>query len=165
MQPKRTSKEDNNEDTVPTSTTFTLLPTAPVQDAMLPAALVPGTMPPATPPTTSELIPPPVAMQPIILPPAQPHPQSHPSSTTGNIWLAATNLVTGNDGRLQQSRQSPELSKYLSKTTQLANLQIFFTDAFPNLEKQRDWLAQSLVEVLQEQAKTDQVAYKVDLRA
>jgi hypothetical protein len=75
----------------------------------------------------------------------------------------ATNLVAGDDGRLQQSAQSPEINKYISKTVRLANLKVFFVDAFPDLQKQNDWLSQSLVTVLQDQARTDRVAYEVNL--
>jgi hypothetical protein len=87
-----------------------------------------------------------------------------PSTQPGNIWLAATNLVVGDDGRLQQSAQSPEINRYISKTVRLANLKVIFVDAFPDLQKQNDWLSQSLVTVLKDQAKTDRVACEVNLR-
>lgn len=82
-----------------------------------------------------------------------------------NNWSAVTNLVTRDDGRLQQSAQSREISKYISKTVRLANLKVFFVDAFPDLETQNIWLSESLVSVLKDQAQTDDVAREVDLRA
>ena len=88
-----------------------------------------------------------------------------PLAQPGNTWLVATNLVPRDDGRLKQSDQSPEINKYISKMVRLGNLKVFFVDAFPNPEKQNNWLAQSLVTVLQDQAKTDRVAHEVNLRA
>ena len=75
----------------------------------------------------------------------------------GNIWPAATYLVVARDGQLRQSAQSPEISKCISKAIRLANSNIFFINAFPNLQVQNEWLGQSLITVLQDQARTDLV--------
>jgi hypothetical protein len=80
-------------------------------------------------------------------------------------WLDATNLIFGDDGRLLQSFQSPEINKYISKAVRLVNLKVFFTNAFPEPATQSDWLCQCLVNVLQDQALKDQVAHQVNLRA
>ena len=81
------------------------------------------------------------------------------------IWPTVTHLIVGDDSRLQQSVQSAEISKCISKAVQLANLNIFFIDAFPSLQVQNQWLSQSLVTVLQDQAQTDLVVREVNLRA
>ena len=47
----------------------------------------------------------------------------------------------------------------------LANSNIFFIDAFPCLKMQTKWLSESLVTVLQDQARTDLTAREVNLRA
>ncbi|KAF9787518.1 hypothetical protein BJ322DRAFT_1019918 [Thelephora terrestris] len=129
---------------------------APLPDTAMPGAppvvlaLVPDTALPGAPPQA--VIPVPVLTPTVALPPAAVAPL-FPQPV--NIWLAATNLIVGEDGRLQQSSQSPEISKYISKTVRLASLNIFFVDAFPDPEKQSTWLSQSLVAVLRDQAKTD----------
>ena len=123
-----------------------------------------------TPSAVPPIVPAPVLTPNAVLPAVQPVP---PAPTTimppilqpGNNWLAATDLVVGGDNRLQQSAQSPEISKYVSKTVRVASLKIFFVDAFPDPEKQTEWLSESLASVLQDQARTDRVAYKVNLRA
>ena len=164
VHPKATAEDSEDQDTVPNAITPTPPPAAPVPSAtspsIPPAVLVLDMVPRPAPLTT----PPPTPTQPTVPPPPPPRPQSH-SSTAGNVWLPATNLVTGGDGRLQHSRQSPELNKYLSKTIRSISLKVFFIDAFPSLEKQNEWLGQSLVAVLQDQAKTDQVACEVNMRA
>ena len=117
--------------------------------------LVPGTIPPAIPPTVSVHVPAPYVTPPIlplvpVLAAVRP-----PLPQPGNIWLAAPYLVVGKDGQLKQSAQSPEINKVISKTVQLANLKVLFVDAFPDLEKQNDWLSQPLVTILKDQARVD----------
>lgn len=132
---------------------------APVDPVPVPAPVIPVPAPAVLVP-----IPAPVdVLQPAVLPaaPALPPPLPQP----GNVWLAATNLIVGENGQLQQSAQSPEISKYISKIVRSASSKILFIDAFPGPEKQYDWLTQSLASVLQDQAKTDRVAYEVNLRA
>ena len=80
-------------------------------------------------------------------------------------WLDATNLVFGEDGRLLQSYQSPEINQYISKAVRLVNLKIFFVNAFPEPAIQSDWICQSLITTLQDQAARDPVAHQVNLRA
>ena len=81
------------------------------------------------------------------------------------IWPAVTHLIMGDDSRLQQSVQSAEISKCISKAVKLANLNIFFINAFLSLQVQNQWLSQSLVTVLQDQAQTDLVVCEVNFRA
>ena len=80
-------------------------------------------------------------------------------------WLDATNLVFGEDGRLLQSSQSPEINKYISKAVRLVNLKIFFINSFPDPAIQSDWICQSLINILQDKAQRDPVAHQVNLRA
>jgi len=88
-----------------------------------------------------------------------------PLPQPGNTWSAATNLVVGDNGQLRQSAQSNDISKCLSRAVRLANSNIFFIDAFPNLKTQNKWLSESLVTVLQDQAQTDLAVREVNLRA
>jgi hypothetical protein len=159
--------EEGNQDS---ALDMALLNVLPIVSAPIPETMPPGAPPivsvPVLHPTLPDVapvipapVPAPVVILPAVLPAALPLPQP------GNTWLAATNLIIGDDGRLQQSAQSPEISKYISKTVRLASLKVFFIDAFPDPVKQNDWLTQSLVTVLQEHAKTDQVAHQVNLRA
>ena len=108
--------------------------------------LTPGAVPPTIPPEAPTLA---------MVPPPQP----------GNIWSAATVLVRGENGQLQQSGQSAEIIKCISKAVRLANSNLFFINAFPDLQTQNKWLSQSLVTVLQCEAQTDPVVCEVNLRA
>lgn len=121
---------------------------------------------PGVPPVVPVPILAPVVVPPIVLPPAPtlatvPPPLPPPQ----NVWHAATQLVIGDNGRLQQSTQSAEIRKCISKAVRLAHSNIFFTDAFPSLEVQNRWLSQSLTTVLQDQAQTDLVVRDINLRA
>lgn len=82
-----------------------------------------------------------------------------------NTWPATTNLIVGDDGRLRQSSQRVEIDTCISKAVRLANTNIFFTDAFPNLQVQNEWLSKSLITVLRDQARMDPVIREVNLRA
>jgi len=82
-----------------------------------------------------------------------------------HVWPAVTHLVTGDDGRLQQSAQNAEINKCISKAIRLAHSKIYFDDAFPNLEVQSQWLGESLITVLRDQARTDLVIREVNRRA
>lgn len=119
----------------------------------------PLTIPPVDPvpvSTSTTVLPdsPPPALALAAFPPLLPH-----------VWPADTDLVVGEDNRLQQSAQSPEINKCISKAVRLANSKIFFDNAFPNLEDQNKWVTESLVAVLRDQAKTDLVVREVNLRA
>ena len=170
MESQQTTEEGGQDSALDTS----LLNVLPVEPAPIPETVLPGTPPvipvpvlgamlPNVPPVIPVPTPAPVVALPVVLPAAPavapPHPQP------GNVWLAATDLVIADDGRLQQSAQSPEVGKYISKTVRSVSLKVFFIDAFPDPVKQNDWLTQSLVTVLRDQAKTDQVAHQVNLRA
>ena len=110
--------------------------------------------------TLLTMVPPdtPVPMSVIVPPPS-------PLLQPGNVWPAATHLVVGDDGRLQQSAQSSEICNCVSMVIRRANSNIFFVNAFPNLQTQNEWLGQSLTTVLQDQAQMDLIVHEVNLRA
>jgi len=118
------------------------------------------------PPVVSTPVPTPGIVPPIVPPlvpalatvlPSLPQP--------GNTWPAVTHLVVGDDGRLQQSAQNPEINKCISKAVRLMHSKIYFDNAFPGLEDQNKWLSESLSTVLQDQARTDLVVREVNFRA
>lgn len=123
-----------------------------------------------TPPTVAPVVPTFVPAPTTVLP-TVPHPAPTPAAVPapllqpGNNWAPATDLVTRDDGRLLQTAQSREINKYISKTVRLANMKIFFVDAFPDPEKQNNWLSGCFVTVLEDRAQTDNVAREVNLRA
>ena len=78
-------------------------------------------------------------------------------------WLDATNLVFGEDGHLLPSCQSPKINQYIPKAIHLVNLKIFFINTFPKPAIQSNWICQSLIQVLQDQAAKDPVAHQVNL--
>jgi hypothetical protein len=90
---------------------------------------------------------------------------SPPLLQSGNIWSVTTNLIFGDDGRPRQSSQRVGIDTCISKAIRLANSNIFFTDAFPNLQVQNEWLSKSLIAVLRDQARMDPVIREVNLRA
>jgi len=103
-------------------------------------------------------------------PPAAPSPIpalaiNLPLPSPGTIWPEITCLVVGDDGRLQQSTQSTEIGRCISDAVRLASSNIFFINAFPSLQVQSQWLSQSLIAVLRDQAQTDLVVREVNLRA
>jgi len=119
-------------------------------------------VPPAAPVPTLAL----ATVPPIVLPPAPaPGVAPPPLLQLQNTWSTDTDLIVGDDGRLQQSAQSTEIGKCISKAVRLANSNIFFVDAFPSPQLQSQWLSQSLTAVLQDQARMDPVVHKVNARA
>ena len=120
-------------------------------------AVVPQVVPVPIPAAAGLPTIPPLAPAQVTIPPLLPQP--------GNVWLVATDLVVGDNGRVLQSAQSAEVNRCISKAIRLATSNIFFVNVFPSLQEQTQWLTQSLVTILQDQAQTDLVVYKVNLHA
>ena len=96
--------------------------------------------------------PPPVTIPPIIQLPAA-------------AWPPATNLVVGDNRKLRQSNQHPDVRLCISEATNRASANLFFLDAFPNLHTRNAWLSQSLFQELANRSETNLFLREVNERA
>lgn len=81
------------------------------------------------------------------------------------MWPAVTDLVAGENGRYQQSDQTPEIQACLRATVRRANGNLVFLDAFPDPHCKAQWLGESLVIELNERRGGSPSMAAVDDRA
>ena len=107
---------------------------------------------PTTGPSAQPRPPPLVAVPPIV--------QSPPAT-----WSPATDLIVGDDRKLHQSLQHPDIKLCISEAVNRSNAKLFFEDAFPDLKTKNSWLTESLAKELTNRSETNLFLREVNTRA